>query len=103
MKAGRNDPCPCGSGKKFKRCCTVETIRSHWVRNTLLALLLLAGVTLVAAALFERTRDYDPQAQGGRWCPTHQTWHEASADSDAQTTGGRWCPTHQTWHEVPAE
>lgn len=20
-KAGRNDPCPCGSGKKFKRCC----------------------------------------------------------------------------------
>ncbi|MBN2035593.1 MAG: SEC-C domain-containing protein [Chitinispirillaceae bacterium] len=18
---GRNDPCPCGSGKKFKRCC----------------------------------------------------------------------------------
>ncbi|MGL4448019.1 MAG: SEC-C metal-binding domain-containing protein, partial [Shewanella sp.] len=21
MKPGRNDPCPCGSGKKFKRCC----------------------------------------------------------------------------------
>ncbi len=21
MKAGRNDPCPCGSGKKFKKCC----------------------------------------------------------------------------------
>ena len=20
-KIGRNDPCPCGSGKKFKRCC----------------------------------------------------------------------------------
>jgi len=20
-KAGRNDPCPCGSGKKYKRCC----------------------------------------------------------------------------------
>ncbi len=19
--AGRNDPCPCGSGKKFKKCC----------------------------------------------------------------------------------
>jgi hypothetical protein len=19
--AGRNDPCPCGSGKKYKRCC----------------------------------------------------------------------------------
>ncbi len=21
MKPGRNDPCPCGSGKKFKQCC----------------------------------------------------------------------------------
>ncbi len=20
-QAGRNDPCPCGSGKKFKKCC----------------------------------------------------------------------------------
>jgi preprotein translocase subunit SecA len=20
MKVGRNDPCPCGSGKKFKQC-----------------------------------------------------------------------------------
>jgi hypothetical protein len=22
-KIGRNDPCPCGSGKKYKRCCLV--------------------------------------------------------------------------------
>lgn len=21
MKVGRNDPCPCGSGLKFKKCC----------------------------------------------------------------------------------
>ena len=21
IKIGRNDPCPCGSGKKFKKCC----------------------------------------------------------------------------------
>jgi preprotein translocase subunit SecA len=21
LSAGRNDPCPCGSGKKFKQCC----------------------------------------------------------------------------------
>ena len=23
-KVGRNDPCPCGSGKKYKKCCGVE-------------------------------------------------------------------------------
>ena len=21
VKIGRNDPCPCGSGKKYKQCC----------------------------------------------------------------------------------
>jgi uncharacterized protein len=25
-KLGRNDPCPCGSGKKYKRCCGGVTI-----------------------------------------------------------------------------
>ena len=24
MKVGRNSPCPCGSGEKFKRCCLVK-------------------------------------------------------------------------------
>ena len=24
QKVGRNDPCPCGSGKKFKKCCYKE-------------------------------------------------------------------------------
>ncbi|HYC72076.1 MAG TPA: YchJ family metal-binding protein [Opitutaceae bacterium] len=24
-KVGRNDPCPCGSGKKFKHCCLAKT------------------------------------------------------------------------------
>jgi preprotein translocase subunit SecA len=23
-KVGRNDPCPCGSGKKYKKCCGVN-------------------------------------------------------------------------------
>jgi len=25
VKTGRNDPCPCGSGKKYKKCCLAET------------------------------------------------------------------------------
>ena len=23
-KVGRNDPCPCGSGKKYKKCCALK-------------------------------------------------------------------------------
>jgi hypothetical protein len=32
MKVGRNAPCPCGSGRKFKRCCAdkVDTSRADW-------------------------------------------------------------------------
>lgn len=26
-KVGRNDPCPCGSGKKYKKCCRNKTLR----------------------------------------------------------------------------
>ena len=27
-KTGRNDPCPCGSGKKFKHCCAKVTLHT---------------------------------------------------------------------------
>jgi hypothetical protein len=26
-KVGRNDPCPCGSGKKYKKCCEAKQSR----------------------------------------------------------------------------
>lgn len=39
MKTGRNDPCPCGSGKKYKKCCLsstfVETGREESIRERL--------------------------------------------------------------------
>lgn len=28
MKVGRNDPCPCGSGEKYKRCCMDKQLRT---------------------------------------------------------------------------
>ncbi len=30
-KAGRNDPCPCGSGKKFKKCCESKMISGRFM------------------------------------------------------------------------
>lgn len=31
MKVGRNDPCPCGSGKKYKRCCLGNPV-THYAK-----------------------------------------------------------------------
>jgi uncharacterized protein YecA (UPF0149 family) len=28
-EVGRNDPCPCGSGKKFKKCCLLKSDVKH--------------------------------------------------------------------------
>ena len=30
MKVGRNDPCSCGSGKKFKKCCEAKVARGRF-------------------------------------------------------------------------
>ncbi|MCX6988150.1 MAG: SEC-C metal-binding domain-containing protein [Chlamydiae bacterium] len=34
-KTGRNDPCPCGSGEKFKKCCAnkspVKKMQAHLI------------------------------------------------------------------------
>lgn len=39
-KIGRNDPCPCGSGKKYKKCClgnsTSEKMTKNFLRNPFL-------------------------------------------------------------------
>ncbi|MBA4349106.1 MAG: hypothetical protein C0415_03840 [Thermodesulfovibrio sp.] len=44
MKTGRNDPCPCGSGKKYKRCCLstsyIETGKEESIRARLVQELL---------------------------------------------------------------
>lgn len=31
QKVGRNDPCPCGSGKKFKKCCESKMIGGRFL------------------------------------------------------------------------
>jgi len=32
-KIGRNDPCPCGSGKKFKKCCESKMIGKKYLAH----------------------------------------------------------------------
>lgn len=45
-RPGRNDPCPCGSGRKFKRCCSERTavVDSLWYRLRQAEGRLLGGV-----------------------------------------------------------
>lgn len=45
---GRNDPCPCGSGEKYKRCC-LESGGVRDMRKLRISLWLAAGVVVLAA------------------------------------------------------
>jgi len=72
-KAGRNDPCPCGSGKKFKRCHGVEGGVSTGSRLILLA---VAGAMLAAILVGIANFTGEPAAGGRVWSAEHGHWHD---------------------------
>jgi hypothetical protein len=53
MKIGRNEPCPCGSGKKYKKCClpkevVTRTPEEHKTPSSKVALAALSTMVLNA-------------------------------------------------------
>ena len=45
-KTGRNQPCPCGSGKKYKQCCALKESRSWTSRPGGKAVIVVAGLAI---------------------------------------------------------
>ncbi len=74
-KAGRNDPCPCGSGKKYKKCCEGKQQSARSSRAMVIVVgIILAGA--IAAALTSFGEDPTPVASPGRvWSPEHGHYH----------------------------
>ena len=71
-KTGRNDQCPCGSGKKFKRCCEAKTPAARSSR----VLMIAVGVAVVAAVA-AGIASFSTERTGatGVWDPVHQHYH----------------------------
>ena len=72
-KTGRNDDCPCGSGKKFKRCCEAKTPSARSSR-----FLMIAVGAAVAAAVVAGVVSFNTELRGqttGVWDPVHQHYH----------------------------
>ena len=76
MKIGRNDPCFCGSGKKYKQCCEKKAIEKS-NRITKWAAIVFGGLLLIGAlAMASSLVNNDAPATPGRvWSPEHQHWH----------------------------
>jgi tetratricopeptide (TPR) repeat protein len=69
-KAGRNDPCPCGSGKKYKHCCLEKD------RAAELAPAIAQRVALQAHKANQAAQQKDYQAE---LLQSQATWQEAQA------------------------
>jgi hypothetical protein len=86
VKIGRNDPCPCGSGKKWKKCC--ETLPASPASAASYSWMAPDGVHVVApggpltpAELDHLTQTYQKQVrQSPMWKQMVQEFGKAKAE-----------------------
>jgi hypothetical protein len=71
-RPGRNESCPCGSGKKFKQCCASKKDR---VSPALIAVLVAAAVLVVLVIVSNVRRS---SSSGLVWSSDHGHYHDAS-------------------------
>ena len=71
-RPGRNEGCPCGSGKKFKQCCALKKDR---VSSALIAVLVASAVLVVFVIVSNARRSSNT---GQVWSPEHGHYHSAS-------------------------
>jgi hypothetical protein len=70
-KVGRNDRCPCGSGRKYKNCCAEKKTGMSPASWAAIVCLAVAAAFLVFF-LFNLTQSRGTTTVGG--CPPGQTW-----------------------------
>ena len=68
MNIGRNDPCPCGSGKKYKKCC-LATAQSQQVEDLSYRRSRAAEQKLITRLLTHAVEVYGPTASWIYICP----------------------------------
>ncbi len=121
MKHRRNDPCPCGSGKKYKHCCEVKVgpLGRHKSLVLVAGVVVIVGGVWIGRAFFSSdagqgslSRPPGPAPPGKVWSPEHGHWHDARP---APATPGQalvprppgpappgkvWSPEHGHWHDT---
>jgi hypothetical protein len=111
MKVGRNDPCPCGSGKKHKQCCAARAQRRSETRDSFAKGLfyIIAPLAAVAAgAVIISTLRGPPAGDDGLvrvWSANHGHWHVVLPDgTETELKPGMvWNPEHGHFHTAASE
>lgn len=72
---GRNEPCPCGSGLKYKRCCALKPQKASLgsrIAISVIGLMLLTGAVFMLVSLNDDGETLQPERV---WSEEHQHWH----------------------------
>jgi hypothetical protein len=113
----RNAPCPCGSGRKYKRCCERVVPSATKENPPWLGIVLGAIVVLAAVGLLAGVWRGDPEKSGRVWSAEHGHWHypgqtHGAAQPGTPATPGTappgtappgkvWSEEHGHWHDAP--
>ena len=112
MATGRNESCPCGSGRKYKKCCARLEHSILTPAALILGLLIRIGVTVTITAMINAP---EPEAAPGKvWSAEHGHWHDvpsggargpnstpAPQPPGPAPPGKVWSPEHGHWHDAP--
>jgi hypothetical protein len=105
MKVGRNDPCPCGSGERYKNChMGKDGTMSNRSNLTLLlvggavAIALVAGAVLMKGPRTTPSATGSPMATGGGAVGGGPGTPQPPGPAPA---GKVWSPEHGHWHDAP--
>lgn len=85
MKVGRNDPCPCESGKKYKHCCERKQARQAALRDSLAKGLfwIFGPLAIIGIGVITISALRGPGSSDGPrrvWSAAHGHWHLLGPD-----------------------
>jgi hypothetical protein len=112
MSHARNDPCPCGSGEKYKRCCEGAQSSALSPGLLLLVFVILVGTALAVGAVMNMRDQPDPTRV---WSEEHGHWHTVQEEEQVPGAlpnvpapqppgpappGKVWSAEHGHWHDA---
>jgi hypothetical protein len=106
MAVRRNDPCPCGSGRKFKQCCSGKGLleQRSWGGLIAVALGVIFTVGLALAVMDLFSEDTTAASKRRVWSEEHKHWHTVDVNTPGEPPPGPsppgkvWSKEHGHWH-----
>ena len=98
MRVGRNESCPCGSGKKYKACC--EGKHSRGMSGGLLALFAAIAVIAVVGGVAAMRDDGPKPATRPGALPARTAQTLKPQPPGPAPAGKVWSAEHGHWHDA---